>query len=105
MRVFLIGLFISLITFASAQACDPEDLAREYRSLCAVTHEGARDMVLKSAVNEGVKSGLIAKINQAKALCENDKYDDGMRLSLHTARALGQAEIQASPLAPVGFKP
>jgi hypothetical protein len=80
-----------------AGACDPEDLKAEYRALCATPADMAGELVKASGarLKADVHAQLTAKAKEAHALCLADKYDDGMRLAMRVAKALGAAEQEA----------
>jgi hypothetical protein len=78
----------------SAGACDPEDLKTEYRALCATPTDAVLALVEAAAgkLPAERRATLLAKANEAKGLCQSDKYDDAMKLAVRVARALGSAE-------------
>jgi hypothetical protein len=88
------ALFLSLGQVALA--CDPEDLKREYRSLCVVPSESIRSLLKQtSLMPEETRKMIEAKAEEARSLCEADRYDDAMILAMRVARALGSAEHEA----------
>lgn len=91
---FAAAILIAAGAPAPAFACDPDDLKAEYRSLCATPTDAILALVEAAAPRLSPERGssLIAKAREAKALCEGDKYDDGMRLAIRVARALGAIE-------------
>lgn len=95
-RAALCGLAAALTLAAPAYACDPEDLAREYRSLCSVTHTTLKDMAeaLGPSLAADTRTLVLAKAEEAKKLCLDDKYDEGMKLALRATRLLGNAEAR-----------
>lgn len=79
-----------------AMACDPEDLAREFRSLCEVSHVGVRQAAeaLGASLKVEARAEILAKVEKASALCQDDRYDDGIKLAVEAARLLGNIEIR-----------
>lgn len=79
-----------------AQACDPEDLIREYRSMCAVAPSALRELVtsLGDGIRPETRAAVLARADEALKLCRDDRYDDGMKHALHAARLLGNGETR-----------
>lgn len=92
----LVVLVTTLSLVLPAQACDPEDLAREYRSLCEVTQTSVRELTasLGERINAETRTLVLAKADESRKLCLDDKYDDGMKLAMRAARLLGNAEVR-----------
>lgn len=89
-------VFASLALATPAMACDPEDLAREFRSLCEVSHAGVKQAAdaLGASLKAEAKAEIIAKVEKASALCQDDRYDEGIKLAVEAARLLGNIEIR-----------
>jgi hypothetical protein len=92
----LVVVATTLSLVLPAQACDPEDLAREYRSLCEVTHTSVRELAasLGDKINAETRNLVLAKADESKKLCLDDKYDEGMKLAMRAARLLGNSEVR-----------
>jgi hypothetical protein len=77
-------LKVALILFLSAgpsAACDPEELINELRAQCREAIASAAVLVepLKSTLTTTERSSIEAKIKEATALCNADKYSDAIQ--------------------------
>jgi hypothetical protein len=96
MKYALIASALLLSLVQTASACDPEDLKREYRSLCVVPSDSIRSLLKQTGtVPDETRKMIEAKAEEARGLCEADRYDDALMLAIRVARALGSAEHEA----------
>lgn len=94
-RLLPAATLAALLAFP-AQACDPADLAREYRSLCEVAPATLRQLVesLGDGLKPETRTAVLARADEAVKLCQDDRYDDGMKLAMRAARLLGNGEMR-----------
>jgi hypothetical protein len=98
-------LKVALILFLSAgpsAACDPEEMIKELRAQCRAAIASAAVLVepLKSTLTTTERSSIEAKIKEATALCNADKYSDGYSVTAKLARFIGHLEARKG-VAPV----
>jgi hypothetical protein len=94
-----------LILFLSAgpsAACDPEEMINELRAQCREAIASAAALVepLKSTLTTAERSSIEAKLKEATALCNTDKYSDGYSVTTKLARFIGHLEARKG-IAPV----
>jgi hypothetical protein len=99
--VLKVALILSLSAGPSA-ACDPEEMINELRAQCREAIASAAVLVepLKSTLTTTERSSIEAKIKEATALCNADKYSDGYSVTTKLARFIGHLEARRG-IAPV----
>jgi hypothetical protein len=91
--IFVLG---ALLSAGPSVACDPEEMLKELRAQCADAL--AASIALVDAVQSDLASGehasVHARIDEAKALCNNDKYGEGFAVAAKLARFAGHVETR-----------
>jgi hypothetical protein len=92
-------LNVALILFVSvgpSAACDPEEMINELRAQCrdAITSALTLMEPIKPALTTPESNAVAAKIKEATALCNSDKYSDGYTVTARLARFVGHLESQ-----------
>jgi hypothetical protein len=96
MHKFLPIVLLGLVAAGPSVACDPEEMLKELRAHCAdaVTASVALIDALRSDLASGEHAAVHARINEAKALCNNDKYGEGFAVAAKLARFAGHVEAR-----------
>jgi hypothetical protein len=97
MHRFLPAVLLGLIVAAGPSvACDPEEMLKELRAQCedAVAASAGLLDVLKADLAGGEHAAVHARIDQAKALCNSDKYGEGFAVAAKLARFAGHVEAR-----------
>jgi hypothetical protein len=100
-----LALKAALILFISAgpsAACDPEEVINELRAQCRDAIASAVTLIepIKPALTTPDRNTVEAKIKEATALCNSDKYSEGYTVIAKLARFIGHLEASKG-IAPV----
>jgi hypothetical protein len=90
---FLLGLVLSA---GPSVACDPEEMIKELRAQCqdAVAAMVSLLDVVEAELAGAEHAAVHARINEAKALCNDDKYGEGFAVAAKLARFAGHVEAR-----------
>ena len=85
---------ILLLSAGPSAACDPEEVINELRAQCrdAIASAVALIEPVKPALSAPDRSTVEAKIKEATALCNSDKYSQGYTMTAKLARFIGHVE-------------
>src|SRR5437868_12337299 len=89
----------TLILFLSAgptAACDPEEMINELRAQCRDAITSAVGLVepMKPELSATERTSVDAKIKEATALCNADRYSDGYTATAKLSRFIGHVEAR-----------
>jgi hypothetical protein len=95
-------LAMAILSAGPSAACDPEEMLSELRAQCRTAVSAAARLI------EPMKSDLApmefilvqSRLKDADALCNTDKYADGMAVGAKLARFIGHVEARKG-VAPV----
>jgi hypothetical protein len=98
---FKVGV-IFLLSVGPSVACDPEEMITELRTQCMDVVGSAAALLepVKSHLTAAERNSLEAKIKEAGALCNSDRYADGFAVTARVARFIGHVEAHKG-IAPV----
>jgi hypothetical protein len=88
---------ILLLSAAPGAACDPEEMINELRAQCREAVTSAVTLIdpIKPALSGPERNSVEAKVKEATALCDGDKYTEGYTLTVKLARFVGHIEARA----------
>jgi hypothetical protein len=102
-RVLVPMLLAALILSSGpSAACDPEEMINELRAQCRAAIAAAVALIapIKGDLTPAEDILVAARAKDADALCDTDKYADGMAVGAKLARFSGHVEARKG-LAPV----
>jgi hypothetical protein len=93
---------ILLLSVGPSAACDPEEMINELRAQCrdAIASAVALMEPMKSELNAVERVSVEAKVKEATALCNSDRYSDGYTATAKLSRFIGHVEARKG-VAPV----
>jgi hypothetical protein len=93
---------ILLLSVGPSAACDPEEMINELRAQCrdAITSAVALMEPMKPELSVVELASVEAKVKEATALCNSDRYSDGYTATAKLARFIGHVEARKG-VAPV----
>jgi hypothetical protein len=97
MHKFLSIVVVGFVVAAGPSvACDPEEMLNELRAHCrdAVGASAALIDALRADLAGNEHAAVHARIDEAKALCNDDKYGDGFAMAAKLARFAGHVEAR-----------
>jgi len=95
-QLVLKAALILVLSAGPSAACDPEEMINELRAQCRDTISSALTLMqpIKAAMTASESDTVTAKIKEATALCNADKYSEGYALTAKLARYIGHLESQ-----------
>jgi hypothetical protein len=93
---------ILMLSVAPSAACDPEEMINELRAQCRDAVASAVTLIepMKTELSAGERASVEAKIKEATALCNADRYSDGYTATAKLSRFVGHLEARKG-IAPV----
>jgi hypothetical protein len=93
---------ILLLSAGPSAACDPEEMINELRAQCRDAITSAVGLVepMKPELSAAERTSVDAKIKEATALCNADRYSDGYTATAKLSRFIGHVEARKG-IAPV----
>jgi hypothetical protein len=93
---------ILLLSVGPSVACDPEEMINELRAQCrdAIASAVALMEPMKPALSVVELASVEAKVKEATALCNSDRYSDGYTATAKLSRFIGHVEARKG-VAPV----
>jgi hypothetical protein len=93
---------ILLLSVGPSAACDPEEMINELRAQCrdAIASAVALMEPMKPALSVVELASVEAKVKEATALCNSDRYSDGYTATAKLSRFIGHVEARKG-VAPV----
>jgi hypothetical protein len=87
---------ILLLSAGPSAACDPEEMINELRAQCrdAIASAVALMEPMKVELSAVERTSVEAKINEATALCNADRYSDGYTAAAKLSRFVGHVEAR-----------
>jgi hypothetical protein len=87
---------ILLLSVGPSAACDPEEMINELRAQCrdAIASAVALMEPMKPALSVVELASVEAKVKEATALCNSDRYSDGYTATAKLARFIGHVEAR-----------
>ena len=100
--LLLKAALILLLSAGSSAACDPEEMINELRAQCrdAIASAVALMEPMKPELSAVEHASVEAKVKEATALCNSDRYSDGYTATAKLSRFIGHVEARKG-VAPV----